>query len=45
MSTSELDNALHQSVLARNEEIEKKMAEEDAKKREEHYERQAQLGG
>ncbi len=45
MSVSELDNALHASVLQRAELQEQEMAKEDAKKREEHYEKQAAMGG
>ena len=44
-STSEIDSALHASVLERQAVIEKKMAEDDAKRREEHYEKVAALGG
>jgi hypothetical protein len=44
MATSELDAALQASVMARQEVIERKQAEEDEKKRQAHYDTLNALG-
>lgn len=45
MAASELDMALHESVLARRAPLEAQQAEYDAKKRQKHYEEREELMG